>query len=266
MIRLIASDLDETLLDANRNLPKRFDALVTALSSRGILFVVATARTYKNLLSRDDFYKYRNVFAFITSNGGEAWHDGKRVYKTSMESEDVLYIVEKARQVEGITIVLSCSDGSVIESEDADFLNFLLNYTKTYTYYDNVMEAVGKHDIKQVSIFDPLGSHTHCLPLLSPYLEPRYTLVSSGFPWTNVTLPHVDKGLGIREIQKLFGIGRDDTMVFGDDTNDISMFLESGKSYAVSGAHDEVVKASTNRCEGHEGVIDAVCGELDIML
>ena len=46
MIRLIASDLDGTLLDDKKRLPADLFDVLDELSKRGIIFVAASGRTY----------------------------------------------------------------------------------------------------------------------------------------------------------------------------------------------------------------------------
>ena len=47
MIRLIASDMDGTLLDSRKNMPPRFEDAVRALAARGVRFAVASGRQYE---------------------------------------------------------------------------------------------------------------------------------------------------------------------------------------------------------------------------
>jgi len=53
-IRLIAADMDGTLLDDNDNLPENFVSLVLELRRQGIIFCPASGRQYYNLLDRFD--------------------------------------------------------------------------------------------------------------------------------------------------------------------------------------------------------------------
>ena len=49
-----------------------------------------------------------------------------------------------------------------------------------------------------------------------------------------------NKGNAIRSIQKTLGILPEETMVFGDNFNDIEMFRSAGVSYAVGNAAEAV--------------------------
>ena len=76
MIKLIASDLDGTLLDDNKNLPSDFFETLDELEKRGITFAVASGRTYT---AADHLFpeEYRKKIAFICDNGACTYLNGK---------------------------------------------------------------------------------------------------------------------------------------------------------------------------------------------
>ena len=53
-----------------------------------------------------------------------------------------------------------------------------------------------------------------------------------------------NKGHAIREIQKILKISPDETMVFGDNLNDLEMLAAATESYAVANAAEPVRKAA----------------------
>ena len=53
-----------------------------------------------------------------------------------------------------------------------------------------------------------------------------------------------DKGLALQRIQEHFRILPEETMVFGDNHNDLGMFSRAFESYAVCGAREEVKNAA----------------------
>ena len=57
MIKLIASDLDGTLLDNNGNIPKEFGSIIEELNLKNIKFAIASGRNYRETVHR--FEKYR---------------------------------------------------------------------------------------------------------------------------------------------------------------------------------------------------------------
>ena len=69
MIKMVASDLDGTLLIGGRQtLPEEIFPLVKELKKMGILFVAASGRQYANM--RNLFAPVKDEMAFISENGG----------------------------------------------------------------------------------------------------------------------------------------------------------------------------------------------------
>lgn len=75
MIRLIASDLDGTLLNSQRQLPKDFFSVIDRLNQLGVLFIAASGRSYPTL--RRDFAPHSDELCFISDNGARIAEHGK---------------------------------------------------------------------------------------------------------------------------------------------------------------------------------------------
>lgn len=78
MIKLIASDMDGTLLNTKGELPLQFFPLLKALWAKGILFVAASGRQYHNLLLH--FGHVKDKIALLCENGAMVVDCGKRLF------------------------------------------------------------------------------------------------------------------------------------------------------------------------------------------
>ena len=58
MIKLIASDLDGTLLDNNGNIPKEFGNIIEVLNLKNIKFAIASGRNYREAVHRFEKYLF----------------------------------------------------------------------------------------------------------------------------------------------------------------------------------------------------------------
>ena len=84
MIKLIASDLDGTLLqNGSQTLPEGICDQIRRLKEKGILFVAASGRQYANL--RRLFAPVQDDIAYICENGCLVFYKGKLLYKAHME-------------------------------------------------------------------------------------------------------------------------------------------------------------------------------------
>ena len=76
MIRLVASDMDGTLLDENSQVPSETFDLIRQLDKAGVRFVVSSGRRLDTL--REFLAPVADRIDFVASNGAQASQEGRR--------------------------------------------------------------------------------------------------------------------------------------------------------------------------------------------
>ena len=100
IIRLIASDLDATLLDGQSQLPPDFAETVRALAEQGIRFAAASGRPIYTL--EEMFAPLRDDIIFVGDNGGAICWKGENLYVSEMDTADASrnrYVLHKWKSV-----------------------------------------------------------------------------------------------------------------------------------------------------------------------
>ena len=93
MIKLVASDLDGTLLlNGAQKLPEELFPLIRGLKKEGILFVAASGRQYANM--KRLFEPVLEDMAFICENGALAFQNGELLYEAAFEEKLAREITE----------------------------------------------------------------------------------------------------------------------------------------------------------------------------
>lgn len=77
MIKLIASDMDGTLLDENSQVPPETYELIEALRERGVHFAASSGRRYDRLC--EFFAPVVDKMDFVAANGAQVYADGVEV-------------------------------------------------------------------------------------------------------------------------------------------------------------------------------------------
>lgn len=77
MIKLIASDMDGTLLDESGEVPAETYDLILALRDKGIHFAASSGRRYDRLC--EFFAPIRDRMDFVASNGAQVYADGVQI-------------------------------------------------------------------------------------------------------------------------------------------------------------------------------------------
>ena len=120
MIKLVASDLDGTLLfKGAQSLPEEIFPLIRQLKKMGILFVAASGRQYANM--KKMFRPVVDDMAFISENGALAVYNEKVLYQDSFEQELVREIAESIYDKEGSEFTCSTKDFYYIRPKTEHF-------------------------------------------------------------------------------------------------------------------------------------------------
>ena len=97
MIKLIASDLDGTLISGSMtDLPEGFPEVVRELKKRGIVFSAASGRQYHNL--RCLFSEVKDDIAYICENGALTIYQDKILHKVEIPVEMAAPIIRRLEE------------------------------------------------------------------------------------------------------------------------------------------------------------------------
>jgi len=94
MIKLIATDMDGTLLDENGHLPDGFTDILDRLRAKNIKLVVASGRPYYTL--QTNFGPVGRYLSYICENGALVVDNNEIIYKNLMSNDIVQNIIKEA--------------------------------------------------------------------------------------------------------------------------------------------------------------------------
>lgn len=254
MIKLIATDMDGTLLNSKGQLPKDFDSVFKKLKERDVLFAVASGRQYFTLVEL--FKDYADQILFLAENGTYVAYHGKEVAVHALDKKIAHQMIKKARKA-NLDIVLAMSHGAYLETKNQETIKEVSKYFVKNTIVDDLLEVEG--DILKVTIYDPKGVEQHSYHHFKEFEEVSQVCIA-GEVWIDMMAKGVSKGMAIRDIQKKFGITYHETMVFGDYLNDLEMLQNAHYSYAMVNAHP-LLKEVANfiaKSNDEDGVLEAI--------
>lgn len=235
-IRLIACDMDGTLLDDDNAIHDDFWPLIDQLHARGIIFCPASGRQYYSLLER--FMPIADELIFIAENGTYVMQKGLEMSSDCLSKGAAQDLIRDYRTLSeratDVGAVLCGKHSAYIETNDENFLAEVAKYYHRLELVDDLLAV--EDDILKVALFT-FGSSEHVIfPVFERY-RASHQVVVSGEHWLDVMAPLANKGTGIRHIQEKLNITRDQTMVFGDFLNDLEMMDEATYSFAMANAH-----------------------------
>lgn len=242
-VRLVAVDMDGTLLDEDKNLPDGLSHLLARMHERGIVFAPASGRQYATLL--DMFTEFASDMTFIAENGALVMRNGREVSSTPVDRNAVESSIHGLRQAvaDGANagVVLCCVHAAYVERSDEPFLERARPYYHELRVVDDLLE-VDDTPIK-VAIFDFVDVTPVAARVLAEF-ESTHEVVISGLNWADLMTAGVDKGQALIALRDSMGITREQTAAFGDYLNDLGMIQESGLSFAMANAHPDLIAAA----------------------
>lgn len=166
MIRLIASDMDGTLLDSRKNMPPRFEDAVRALAARGVRFAVASGRQYECLLR--DFEQVRDDILFIAENGALVMDRGRRLLVDPVPAGQLPDVIATVRAMPGAYPILCTAEGAFIEDREPVFMQNALMYYARCEIVPDLLALCAREDVCQDRRVRPLGAELAAIRRCAP--------------------------------------------------------------------------------------------------
>lgn len=240
MIKLIATDMDGTLLTSDKRMPQELPCVVRALREKGVSFAIASGRQYASL--RRDLEALVNDVIFIAENGALIVENDTQLFIDPLPENTLAEILIAARDLESVHAVV-CRAGCALVSEDApeSFVSSVkMYYESTQVVPDLIAACEGLTDVCKIAFCSMGNAATNALPPLERALGDRLAVILSGQDWVDVMKPGVNKGSAMRMLQKMRGVSIEDCMAFGDYLNDYELLESVGESYAMGNALPEL--------------------------
>ncbi len=245
-IKLIATDIDGTLIqDSTPDLYPEIEEEIRRLTDAGVLFACASGRQYASI--RNVFRNVADRILYIAENGAHIRYRDEDLSVTRMDPAEMEELIGTLRELPDCEMVVSTPQGSLLETKNREFLDLMTwGYHNEYRVVEDVL-AEGLPILK-VAVYRKGSIRELGESRLIPAFADRFQVCVAGEEWVDFMDPSVDKGRALQTVRERFRILREETMAFGDNTNDIGLMRAAGESYAVANARPEVREAARHTC------------------
>lgn len=236
-IKLVATDMDLTLLADDKSMPVGVDERIDALAKNGVLFCAASGRPA--LALRESFPAHHQDMALVADNGASVYLRDELVYRDLIDRDLYHEVLALATATEGSVPVLCAFDDAYVLERDRCHEDVVSIYYRSITYVESFEEL--DVDSNKISIYFPgWDSKQKNDEVYSPAFASRLYLTCAGNEWLDFMNIGVDKGSGIRHLAQHLGIDLSDIAAFGDTYNDIPMLDIVGHSYVMANAAEHM--------------------------
>jgi Cof subfamily protein (haloacid dehalogenase superfamily) len=243
-IKLVAIDLDDTLLRSDKSISERNRVVLRQVRELGVAVTFSTGRMFRSALP---FAEYLGFHApLITYGGALIKHTGSGdvLYNRPLEPETSRMVIEFARE-RGLQVNFYYLNGDV----DEVCAELVTQWGRQYGAVYRVplrqvpdLDAVLKrgNPLKLLLMDDDPAVVDHCQVELGAQLGAQVHLAKSSPYFLEVNHPEATKGRALQQLASWLQVKRSQVLAIGDNYNDIEMLEYAGLGVAMANAAPEV--------------------------
>ncbi len=265
--KIIATDLDGTLLNSKMELSAENKAAIEKFSAMGGHFVPATGRSLSEVAR--EVRALPEARYYITSNGAAVFDTktGKAIIQNTIIGQEKAFLLETLRKTRSIfTIHFDGVSYVDLDRRDHDLYRAYRMSELFIQHIEDKDDFVGDFD----RFCDEMESIESCCCFFESEekLEQcRAALLATGWFSVTASMPHnleinsvrAGKGIALLELAKLLGISPATTIGVGDSINDMDNIQKAGLGLAVKNAHPDLLRiADRTICSNDEHIMDYI--------
>lgn len=256
MYRLLAMDLDGTLLRSDKTISRETEDELTRLNEQGVYFVPCTGRTHRELpdvIRNLPFLNYA-----ITTNGGGIYdyRQEKYICSFAIDNETALKVLEYADSmpvyqsmvVDGLRMIEADESGQIPEFVISHAAKGIVDKAAACPDLKQYLKESGA-EVQKILFYPPDGdTGTDIMEQLRTDF-PHLAVTRSGPLFAEVNASGIDKGKTLHLLCEHLGLDISETIAFGDAENDIALLDAAGLAVVTANGSDETKKHADVICE-----------------
>ena len=241
-VRLVATDLDGTLLSPAGGVSARTAAAVRSARRAGIPVLPVTGRPPQSMWELAVSAGLGPLGA--CSNGAVLVDVGARAVVSAdhLPGEVAARLVSGARSVE--PELRFAVDNLDSFTHEARFFDTEVDWGEEVVRpSDDLGPVLAAGCLKLIARCPGLSS-VELMRRLAPALGPEVYLTTSGLDWVDIGLLGVTKATALARLCRQLGVAPEEVVAVGDNHNDLAMLEWAGQGWAVANAAPEVLEAA----------------------
>lgn len=260
MIKLLALDLDGTVLDSQGKVPDANRSAIRAAEEAGVLVTIATGRRFRD--ARPVALDLEFNAPLITHNGAllKYAESLETVYASTLDLETTREIVRVGKQYGGDALVSADPDGKGamiydrVSDDNIPLQRYLAWATRLHgdeaehavMHVSDLHDELPRHEVIHISFSGGCGPMRTMMSFLESELADRVSILPTIYPSMDFTLIDIlprgaTKGTGVERLAALNRIDAEEVMVIGDNHNDLDMLEFAGYPVVMGNASPDLL-------------------------
>jgi len=261
-IRLLAVDLDDTLLRSDLTISYRTRSAIKKAEDAGVKVVLASGRVSAAMEPFARILGMHRRLGYLICNNGTVIQEtlaGNIAYEIRMDSKSALAAFD-----------LADAEDFPVQIYEGDVM--YVSRHNEYTEYDKKLTGLRQVVVENFRAMVGGGCHKLLIPgdpvLLAPleklfraYLEDDVTLFTSKPYFLEILPARTDKGTALARVAEFLGIRREEVLAVGDSMNDEAMLRWAGTGVAMVNGNERIKAIAdfvTERTNDDDGIVEVI--------
>ena len=261
-VRLLALDLDDTLLRSDLTISNRNRNVIKKAEAAGITVVLASGRVSAAMGHYAQFLKLHKRPGYLICNNGaliQESHTGAVVHETGLAAKPALFAFD-----------LADAEGFAVQIYEGDIM--YVSRHNEYSGYDQKLTGLQQVVAEDFKSMIGSGCHKLLIPgdpvllaplqsLLRTYLGDDVTLFTSKPYFLEILPARTDKGTALEKVAAILGIQREQVLAIGDSMNDEAMIRWAGTGVAMINGDERIKKIAdlvSEKTNDEDGVAEII--------
>lgn len=238
MIKLIALDLDGTLLNSEHQISHYTQAIIQKAQTQGIHIVLASGRPLDGMMAHLNTLNLTTNNHYVVSyNGGlvQCVGNGNTIAKLTLTGKDAKNLAGVARDL-GVFVHAFTQKHGLITPEMNPYTEHEANINGIPITLMDFTELEDDDIVMKVMMIDAPEKLTSAIEQLPKMVKDKYAIVQSAPIFLEFLNPNATKGSAVAALAEHLGIVQQNVMCMGDAGNDHSMIEWAGIGVAMGNA------------------------------
>nr|WGD90979.1 sugar-phosphatase [Bacillus subtilis] len=264
MYKLIAIDMDGTLLNDHHEVTEEVRDALHAAKAEGVKIVLCTEYLPIGGVQRylDELNLIEEGDYVIAYNGAlvQNTHTNEVVSELSLGYDDLTSLYDLSLELKTPIHFFDSSNLYTPNRDISEFTVYESYVTQVPLHFRKIDEVPKDILIPKVMFIDKPENLSRVITSIPKEVREKYTMVRSAPFFYEILHSEASKGNAVRQLAQLFGIERAEVMCIGDNGNDLTMIEWAGCGVAMANAIPEVLEAANfqTRSNNEHGVAHAI--------
>ncbi|MHB1420118.1 MAG: Cof-type HAD-IIB family hydrolase [Bacillota bacterium] len=249
-IKLIAMDLDGTLLSSDLAISPRTKQVIKKVREKGIHVTIATGRMFTSALVYAE--ELDLDVPLITYQGAlvKTSRSGQVLYRRNMPLDLARKVIQEAGE-RGFHVNVYIEDQLYVKSITERAMEYARLARVPIHPVGNLAEFVKSDPIKVLVVGEEDELDAWAKVCRAHFQDSLY-ITKSQYNYLEFLHPEATKGIGLRNVAQFLGIPPGEVMAIGDSYNDLEMFQYAGIAVAMGNSREEIRAAATYVTAGND--------------